>query len=78
MRGEFEVPAEKGYVVGDLLVNGRPLKYGAQLAGTLVEMRSPTKLTVSQIISTFLSLLEPANGMVKRSLDFAVSHHRPR
>jgi len=32
MRGEFEVPADRGYVVGDLLVNGVPLNYGAQLA----------------------------------------------
>jgi hypothetical protein len=33
MRAEFEVPAEKGYLLGDLLVNGKPLKYGAQMAG---------------------------------------------
>ncbi|KAJ8080796.1 hypothetical protein AAF712_006797 [Marasmius tenuissimus] len=32
MRGEFEVPPGKGYVVGDLLVSGKPLKYGAQMA----------------------------------------------
>lgn len=35
MRGEFEVPPGKGYVVGDMLVNGQPLNYGAQLAGVL-------------------------------------------
>ena len=33
MRGEFEVPEGKGYVLGDLFVRGKPLKYGAQLAG---------------------------------------------
>ncbi|KAJ7084936.1 hypothetical protein C8R44DRAFT_753015 [Mycena epipterygia] len=35
MRAEFEVPADKGYVVGDLLVNGTPLEYGAQLADNI-------------------------------------------
>ncbi|KAH8105194.1 hypothetical protein BXZ70DRAFT_510157 [Cristinia sonorae] len=32
VRGEFEVPADKGYVVGDLLVRNVPLDFGAQLA----------------------------------------------
>jgi len=32
MRGEFEVPDGKGYVLGDLIVKQKPLKYGAQLA----------------------------------------------
>ncbi|TFK70988.1 hypothetical protein BDN72DRAFT_856505 [Pluteus cervinus] len=32
MRGEFEVPEEKGYLVGDLFVNDTSLDFGAQLA----------------------------------------------
>ncbi|KAF9059705.1 hypothetical protein BDP27DRAFT_1453131 [Rhodocollybia butyracea] len=32
MRGEFEVPEGKGYVLGDLKVNKKPLEYGGQLA----------------------------------------------
>lgn len=32
MRLEYEVPAEKGFVVGDLKIGGRPIEYGAQLA----------------------------------------------
>ena len=33
MRAEFEVPEDKGYVLGDLTVQGLPLQYGGQLAG---------------------------------------------
>lgn len=33
MRAEFEVPEGKGYVLGDLKVNKKPLQYGGQLAG---------------------------------------------
>jgi len=32
MRGEFEVPADKGYVLGDLTVNGNQLQYASQIA----------------------------------------------
>jgi len=32
MRGEFEVPAGKGYSLGDLTVNGAPLQYGGQIS----------------------------------------------
>lgn len=33
MRGEFEVPEGKGYVLGDLIVKGKPLNWGSQIAG---------------------------------------------
>lgn len=32
MRAEFEIPADKGYVLGDLFVRGTPLEFGGQLA----------------------------------------------
>jgi hypothetical protein len=32
MRAEFEIPADKGYVLGDLFVRGIPLEFGGQLA----------------------------------------------
>ncbi|KAH8105185.1 hypothetical protein BXZ70DRAFT_904420 [Cristinia sonorae] len=32
VRGEFEVPADKGYVLGDLLVRNVPLEFGGQIA----------------------------------------------
>jgi len=35
VRGEFEVPSEKGYVLGDLLVRNTPLKFGGQLADVI-------------------------------------------
>jgi hypothetical protein len=28
----FEVPADKGYVVGDITINGAPIEFGAQIA----------------------------------------------
>ncbi|KAF5366653.1 hypothetical protein D9757_012765 [Collybiopsis confluens] len=37
VRGEFEVPPEKGYVVGDMFVRNVPLEFGGQLAAALVE-----------------------------------------
>jgi hypothetical protein len=33
MRAEFEIPADKGYVLGDLFVREIPLEFGGQLAG---------------------------------------------
>lgn len=33
MRAEFEIPADRGYVLGDLFVRGIPLEFGGQLAG---------------------------------------------
>lgn len=36
MRAEFEVPDDKEYVLGDLLVNGKSLDYGGQIAGLLI------------------------------------------
>jgi hypothetical protein len=35
LRLELEVPAAEGFVLGDLLVDGNPIKYGAQLAQLL-------------------------------------------
>nr|QKW93918.1 hypothetical protein [Vitiosangium cumulatum] len=32
VRAVFEVPPERGFVVGDILVNGRPIQFGAQIA----------------------------------------------
>lgn len=32
MRAEFEIPEDKGYVLGDLFVRGIPLEFGGQLA----------------------------------------------
>ena len=32
LRARFEVPAQRGYVVGDIEIGGRPIKFGAQVA----------------------------------------------
>jgi phosphatidylserine/phosphatidylglycerophosphate/cardiolipin synthase-like enzyme len=32
VRASFEVPPERGYVVGDIKIDGRPLQFGAQIA----------------------------------------------
>ncbi len=32
LRARFEVPAQRGYVVGDIELAGRPIKFGAQIA----------------------------------------------
>jgi hypothetical protein len=32
LRGVFEVPAGKGFVVGDITIGGRPIEFGAQIA----------------------------------------------
>jgi hypothetical protein len=35
VRGVYEVPAEKGYVVGDITIEGEPVEFGGQLADFL-------------------------------------------
>ena len=32
VRAVYEVPAERGFVVGDIRINGRPIEFGAQIA----------------------------------------------
>jgi hypothetical protein len=32
MRGVYEVPADKGFVVGDMTINDQPIEFGAQIA----------------------------------------------
>jgi hypothetical protein len=32
LRARYEVPAERGYTVGDVRIDGRPIRFGAQLA----------------------------------------------
>ena len=38
MRLEYEVPPERGFVVGDMTLGGRPIEYGAQLAEQVTVM----------------------------------------
>src|SRR5262249_26461649 len=40
LRAVYEVPAEKGFAVGDIAINDQPIKYGAQIADFI-----PIKLT---------------------------------
>jgi hypothetical protein len=44
VRATFEVPAERGYSVGDITIGGRPIRFGAQLADRLhVRLRAVAK-----------------------------------
>jgi hypothetical protein len=38
LRVEYEVPAAEGFVVGDVRIGGRPIRYGGQLAEQITVM----------------------------------------
>jgi hypothetical protein len=38
LRVEYEVPASEGFVVGDISIGGRPIRFGGQLAEHITVM----------------------------------------
>ncbi|KAF9459691.1 hypothetical protein BDZ94DRAFT_1239063 [Collybia nuda] len=58
MRAEFEIPKDKGYVLGDITVNGKPLQYGGQLAD-YIKISITARASALQLQSRFCSEAPP-------------------
>jgi hypothetical protein len=66
LRAVYEVPANKGFVVGDIKINDRPIEFGAQIVDFIT-----IKLTG---LATRLakSTVQPVDGCAQRSSDLKV------
>ena len=67
----YEVPAAKGFVVGDIKIGGQPIEFGAQIADFIRIKLTGLATRIGQ------STVAPMNGCVEFASDDAVAEGSP-
>lgn len=65
LRAEFEVPAAKNFVVGDIKINGKNIEFGAQIADFITIKLTGLATRIGQ------SVVQPFDGCVQQLAGFA-------